>query len=193
MSAIGIPIMIFNFCVRNYNPNLCRATGVIAGCMLLSLMLVTILPNTYQPSKAQNSISEADSLTIKRTATSVDGAQTPGHEDHQIVMATPPVGDGKVWVGKVTWISSEPIEVGWRLGYNQSATDTEHSNVATIQFGNRTLASANLTGITPFATFGTTDFVADQLVFHSTNNTAFTVTYAMDAVAKNITNSPFPF
>lgn len=184
--------MIFDFNFRDYNSYLYRQTGVLVGCMmLLSVMLIAILPNVYQSSMAQDS--DNDTITIKRTATSEGGAQTPGHEDHQIVMATPIVGEGKVWVGKVTWISSEPVEVGWRLGYNQSGIDTEHSNVATIQFDNRTLASANLTGITPFATHGTTDFVADQLVFHSVNNTAFTVTYAMDAVAKNTTNSVFPF
>ncbi len=166
-----------------------KVTGVIAGC-LLSIMLVTTLSDTYQPSLAQDLVSNNESITMRKTATSVPGAQTPGHEDHQIVMATPPVGDGKVWVGKVSWISSEPIEIGWRISYNQSATDTEHSDVAKIQYDNRTLASANLTGATPFATFGTTDFVVDQLVFHSTNNTKFTVTYAIDAVAKDITNTP---
>jgi maltodextrin utilization protein YvdJ len=171
----------------NY-PSIYRVTGVVAGC-ILSIMLVAIFSDTYQLSIAQNSVSN-ESLTIRKTATSVPGAQTPGHEDHQIVMATPPLGEEKLWVGKVSWISSEPIEVGFRIGYNQSATDMEHSNVETIQKDNRVLASANLTGATPQKTFGTMDFVTDQLVFHSTNNTKFTVTYAMDAVAKDITNIP---
>jgi hypothetical protein len=48
-------------------------------------------------------------------------------------------------------------------------------------------ASTNLTGSTPQQTFGNMDFVVDQLVFHSTNNTKFTVTYAIDAISKDIT------
>ena len=45
-------------------------------------------------------------------------------------------------------------------------------------------ASTNLTGNSH--TFRTTDFVVDQLLFHSTNNTKFTVIYAIDAIAKEI-------
>jgi hypothetical protein len=33
------------------------------------------------------------------------------------------------------------------------------------------------------------DFAVDQLVFHSTNNTKFTVTFAIDAVAKDINDN----
>ena len=54
---------------------------------------------------------------------------------------------------------------------------------------NTVFASTNLTGSTPESTFGSMDFAVDQLVFHSTNNTKFTVTFAIDAVAKDITNN----
>jgi hypothetical protein len=47
-------------------------------------------------------------------------------------------------------------------------------------------ASTNLTGKTEFNTFGTTYFVVDQLVFHSTNNTKNTIIYAINAIAKEI-------
>lgn len=47
-------------------------------------------------------------------------------------------------------------------------------------------ASTNLTGKKDSNPFGTTNFVVDQLVFHSINNTKFTVTYAIDAIAKEI-------
>ena len=43
-----------------------------------------------------------------------------------------------------------------------------------------------LTGKTDSHTLGTTDFVVDQLVFHSTHNTKFTLIYAIDAIAKDI-------
>ena len=103
-------------------------------------------------------------------------------------MALPPKDDNKIWVGSVSWISSEPIEVGFLIKHNISVTDVNHSNVETLLLGNENVehASTNLTGKTDSNPFGTTNFVVDQLVFHSTNNTKFTVTYAIDAIAKEI-------
>ena len=104
-------------------------------------------------------------------------------------MALPSIDNGKVWVGKVSWISSKPIEVGFLIGHNISAEDKEHSTPATLQVDNNSniiFASTNLTGNSPQQTFGNMDFVVDQLVFHSINNTKFTVTYAIDAEAKDI-------
>ena len=97
-------------------------------------------------------------------------------KDHQIVMALPSIDSAKVWVGKVSWISNEPIEVGFLIGHNKSA---EHSHPARLQVNkssNLVFASTNLTGSTPQKTFGNLDFVVDQLLFHSTNNRKFTVT-----------------
>lgn len=76
--------------------------------------------------------------------------------------------------------------IGFLIKHNSSATDANHSNVETLHLGNENVeyASTNLIGKTD--TFGTTNFVIDQLVFHSTNITKFTVTYAIDAIAKEI-------
>ena len=93
---------------------------------------------------------------------------------------------------KVSWISSEPIEVGFLISHNQSAEDTDHSKLETLNVDNTSntvFASTNLTGSTPESTFGSMDFAVDQLVFHSTNNTKFTVTFAIDAVAKDINDN----
>jgi hypothetical protein len=94
----------------------------------------------------------------------------------------------KILVGSVPWISSEPIEVGFLIKHISSATDDSHSNVETLRLGNENVehASTNLTGQMDSHTFGTTDFVVDQLIFHSTNNTKFTVTYVIDAITKEI-------
>jgi hypothetical protein len=92
----------------------------------------------------------------------------------------------------LSWISSKPIEVGFLIGHNKSAEDKQHSVPATLQVNksnNIIFASTNLTGNTPQQTFGNMDFVVDQLVFHSTNNTKFTVTYAVDAEAKYVTKN----
>ena len=167
-----------------YSKNMSVISGVLFASVLAILM-------TSQSAAAQTLVT-GDSITLRKTATSVPGIPSPGHEGHQIVMALPPKGDDKIWVGTVSWISSEPIEVGFLIAHNQSAEDEEHSKVETLTINNTSntiLASTNLTGSTPELTFGTTDFAVDQLVFHSTNNTKFTVTFALDAVAKDITNS----
>lgn len=167
-----------------YSKNMSVISGVLFASVLAILM-------TSQSAAAQTLVT-GDSITLRKTATSVPGIPSPGHEDHQIVMALPPKGDDKIWVGTVSWISSEPIEVGFLIAHNQSAEDEEHSKVETLTINNTSntiLSSTNLTGSTPELTFGTTDFAVDQLVFHSTNNTKFTVTFALDAVAKDITNS----
>ena len=136
----------------------------------------------------QQSSDNNTTITDRITKTSVLGNPSPGHEDHQIVMVLPPKDINKIWVGSVSWISGEPIEVGFLIKHNSSATDASHSNVETLRLGNKNVehASTNLTGQTDSNTFGTTDFVVDQLVFHSTNNTKFTITYAIDAITSEI-------
>jgi len=158
--------------------------------LLLFVTLSTILI-AGQSAMAQKPV-DNDNITLRKTATSVPGVPSPGHEDHQIVMALPPKDDNKIWVGKVSWISSEPIEVGFLISHNQSAEDTDHSKLETLNVDNTSntvFASTNLTGSTPESTFGSMDFAVDQLVFHSTNNTKFTVTFAIDAVAKDINDN----
>src|SRR6188472_1269773 len=158
--------------------------------LLLFVAVSTILVSS-QSAMAQIPVA-GDNITLRKTATSVPGVPSPGHEDHQIVMALPPKDDNKIWVGKVSWISSEPIEVGFLISHNQSAEDDQHSKLETLKVDNTSnivFASTNLTGTTPESTFGIMDFAVDQLVFHSTNNTKFTVTFAIDAVAKDITDN----
>lgn len=160
---------------------------VITGVLFASLLTILV---TAQSVMAQTSTT-GDSVTMRKTATSVPGVPSPGHEDHQIVMALPSKGDDKIWVGTVSWVSSQPIEVGFLIGHNQSAEDKEHSKVETLKVSNSSdtiFASTNLTGSTPQSTFGSTDFAVDQLVFHSIDNVKFTVTYAIDAIAKDVSN-----
>jgi hypothetical protein len=165
----------------------CNRTAIMMGGLLPIAILAMLF--AQQPLLAQPIVSD-DHITIRKTSTSVPGVPSPGHEDHQIVMALPPAGNGKIWTGKLSWISSEPIEVGFLIGHNKSAEDEGHSHLETLQVNessNLVFASTNLTGNTPQNTFGNMDFIVDQLVFHSTNNTRFTVTYAIDAVARDVT------
>jgi len=115
----------------------CNRNPIMISSMMLSIAILTILSSgqlsTGQLSMGQPLTLTDDHITIRKTATSVPGVPSPGHEDHQIVMALPPIESGKVWVGKVSWISSEPIEVGFLIGHNKSAEDKEHTHPATLQ------------------------------------------------------------
>lgn len=161
--------------------------------VITSVLFVSLLTSLVAGQSAIAQISVVgDSLTLRKTVTSIPGVPSPGHEDHQIVMALPPKGDDKIWVGIVSWVSSEPIEVGFLIGNNQSAENEGHSKIETLSVNNTSdtiFASTNLTGSTPQLTFGSMNFAVDQLVFHSTNNTKFTVTFAIDAIAKNVTDN----
>jgi hypothetical protein len=168
-----------------------KSKSVTTSLLLLFVTLSTI-SIFGQAAMAQAPAATGDNITLRKTATSIPGIPSPGHEDHQIVMTLPPKDDNKIWVGKVSWISSEPIEAGFLISHNQSAEDKDHSKLESLKVDNTSdivFASTNLTGATPESTFGSMDFAVDQLVFHSTNNTKFTVTFAVDAVAKDITDN----
>jgi hypothetical protein len=169
--------------------NITKKRTIFASILTFFVIISVTFSFEIPKINAQQQLSDNNTtFTDRITKTSVLGIPSPGHEDHQIVMALPPKDDNKIWVGSVSWISSEPIEVGFLIKHNSSATDANHSNVETLSLGNENVehASTNLTGKTVSNTFGTTDFVGDQLVFHSTNNIKFTVTYAIDAIAKEI-------
>ena len=139
--------------------------------VIISVTLSFEIPKVN--AQQQQSLDNKSIFTDRITKTSVPGIPSPGLEDHQIVMALPPKDDNKIWVGSVSWISSEPIEIGFLIKHNSSATDANHSNVETLFLGNENVehASTNLTGKTDSNPFDTTNFVVDQLVFHSINNT----------------------
>lgn len=73
---------------------------VITVVLFVSLLTILI---TGQSAMAQTLVT-GDSVTLRKTATSVLGVPSPGHEDHQIVMALPHKGDDKIWIGTVSWI-----------------------------------------------------------------------------------------
>ena len=54
-------------------------------------------------------------------------------------MALLPKDDNKIRVGSVLWISSEPIEVGFLIKHNSTATDANHSKVETLLLWNENI------------------------------------------------------
>jgi hypothetical protein len=77
------------------------------------LAMAVIVPSIFLSASssfvsAQEEVEELpNDVVLQETKTSTQGM----NEGHQIVMALPPRGDGKVWIGDVTWIASKPVEV----------------------------------------------------------------------------------
>jgi hypothetical protein len=132
----------------------------------------------------------SDTVTIQKTGVSSPDP-LPGHSAHQLVMALAPRSDGKVWVGTVTWTASKPVEVVVLHGYNSSVTaDAAHGQPLTAPFGNGAVAISLIKtpSGTPVAS-GTMPFAGNALAFHTLSGDKFTVTYTVDATAKQASSS----
>jgi hypothetical protein len=132
----------------------------------------------------------SDTITLQKTGVS-DTDPLPGHSGQQLVMALPPRSDGKVWVGTVTWTASKPVEVVVLHGYNSSVTaDAAHGQPLTAPFGNGAVAISLIKtpSGTPVAS-GAMPFAGNALAFHTLSGDKFTVTYTVDATAKQASSS----
>ena len=135
----------------------------------------------------------SDTVTLQKTGVS-DTDPLPGHSGHQLVMALAPRSDGKVWVGTVTWTASKPVEVVVLHGCNSSVTaDAAHGQPLTAPFGNGTVAISLIKtpSGTPVAS-GAMPFAGNALAFHTLSGDKFTVTYTVDATAKQASSSSSP-
>jgi hypothetical protein len=120
----------------------------------------------------------------------------PGQPPHEVVFALPLRDDGKIWSGRVTFTASKPIEAEILHIYNpQQPIDEKHGEpYHAILPGNRGVAISHLrdlvdvpieingTGISS----GAFEFEGSALVFHKTSGEPFTVTYTVNAVAREI-------
>ena len=137
--------------------------------------------------------STSDTVTLQKTGVS-DTDPLPGHSGHQLVMALAPRSDGKVWIGTVTWTASKPVEVVVLHGYNSSVTaDAANGQPLTAPFGTGTVAISLIKTAsgTPVAS-GAMPFAGNALAFHTLSGAKFTVTYTVDATAKQASSSSSP-
>ena len=166
----------------------------IAAVVVASLAGILVL-GAFTAANANAQANLPANTTLQKTATSsVD--PLPGHQGHQLVMAVPPRGDGKIWVGTITWTSSKPVELVVLHGYNQTVTpDAAHGSLLSAPFGKGAVA---ITLLSPQATpggpiqaspiaSGSMDFVGNAVAFHTLSGAKFTVTYSVDATAKALT------
>ena len=162
-------------------------TYVIAA--VVSALIAAVALPAMIGANAQATLSTNATVTLQGTAISTVDT-LPGHEHHQAVAVLPARTDGKIWVGTISWTASKPVEVRLLYHYNSTVTpDAIHGKPATAPFGS---GEAAISLIKPFnsgavaASFnsGSLTFAAKQVAFHTINGTPFTVTYAVDAVAK---------
>ena len=146
---------------------------------------------------SQNQATE-EVFIVQNTSMSVPATVTHhGQPLHQIVWALPLREDGKIWSGSVSFTASKPIEAEIIHDYKpQQPIDEEHGEPYNfIAPGNRSIAITTLKDIvdvpieingTGLST-GSFEFAGSALVFHKASGEPFTVTYTVDAVAKDIT------
>ena len=154
--------------------------------------------NQYGNSSIINPASQ-DTFLAQKTEMSMPASAsvTPhGKLPHQIVFALPLRNDSKIWTGILTFSASKPIEIEVLHDYNPDRTiDSEHGEPyhATLA-NNRTVAISTMTMFTdtpvrvtdsPIST-GSLSFTGSAILFHKTSGEPFTVTYTVDAVAKQL-------
>jgi hypothetical protein len=143
---------------------------------------------------------QTDTVTTESTAMSHVDALI-GHQAHQAVVVLPVRHDSKLWVGTVSWTASKPVELRLLYDYNSSLiTDLNHGRPVTAPLGlssevpHEPIGEVAISLIKPFngppvvSSFdsGTMPFVAKAVAFHTIDGTKFTVTYAVDAKAKQM-------
>ena len=139
-----------------------------------------------------------DKITIQNTSMSVPApVRHPGQPSHEVIFALPLRNDGKIWSGTVTFTASKPIEVEVLHTYApMGIPDSTHGKpYHAVLPGNKSIAITHLrqlvdvpieingTGISS----GTLNFAGNALLFHKTSGQPFTVTYTIDANAKELT------
>jgi len=140
-------------------------------------------------------------VTFEGTAMSTVDA-LPGHQGHQAVIGFPSRTDGKIWVGTVSWTASKAVELRLLYDYDSSlktdaihgkpvtaplAFTTEVPHIAVGEIAISLLKPINGPTVAPSFYSGSMSFVAKAVAFHTINGTPFTVTYAVDATAKELT------
>ena len=145
----------------------------------------------------KSSLGSQDTFLAQKTEMSMPASAsvTPhGKLPHQIVFALPLRNDSKVWTGILTFSASKPVEIEVLHDYNPNKPiDSEHGEPyhATLA-NNRTVAISTMTMFTdtpvrvtdsPIST-GSLSFTGSSILFHKTSGEPFTVTYTVDAVAK---------
>jgi len=169
-------------------------------CMMVAAIVLALVAAVQHPliitANAQNQTevtsSTATTITAQKTEMStVDSL--PGHQGHQAVVVLPGRTDGKIWVGTISWSASKPVEVRLLHNYDTAVKpDADHGKPITAPVGKgeaaiSLLLASNGAATVPSYYSGSVDFASNAVAFHTLGGIPFTVTYTVDAVAKDLT------
>jgi hypothetical protein len=139
-----------------------------------------------------------EEITIQNTSMSIPApVRHPGQPSHEVVFALPLRTDGNIWSGTVTFTASKPIEVEVLHTYapTENPDSTHAEPYHAVLPGNKSIAITHLRHLVDVPieingtgmSSGTLNFAGNALVFHKTSGEPFTVTYTIDAIAKELT------
>jgi hypothetical protein len=172
------------------------------------LITAVMILGTFSAARTNAQQSSASSSTIGTTTVTFEGTAMstvdalPGHQGHQAVIVLPSRADGKIWVGTVSWTASKPVELRLLYDYDSSlktdaihgkpitaplAFTTEIPHIAVGEIAISLIKQFSGPAVAPSFYSGSMSFVAKAVAFHTINGTPFTVTYAADATAKQLT------
>ncbi len=113
-----------------------------------------------------------DNLMESKTIPSITEIHT-GIAEHQFVIVLP--SDDKIYDGKITWVSSQPVLPAVLHGPLDS-TQTNGQFAASIDEGKTTHA---ITVAAPQLLNGTYSFVGNGLIMHNIENNSFWISYSV--------------
>lgn len=160
-----------------------RLAGLILAVIATSSIAAIVAYDSIAPAQQQRADAEDTTgmMVVTKTLTSI---QDPGagHESHQVAMFLPPLGEGAVYSGTLTWAASDPVELFTYHHYdgptgNSPPLYTEPSN-------NVTYASPLFFTAPDSADHGSMQLAANAIGFHSLEGTRFTVTATFDGAIK---------
>jgi len=145
-------------------------------------------------------LQKINSVTLQNTSSSMPSSSAKiNNQDipHSIVVALPIRSDGKIWVGTATFTASKPIEIEVVHKYlPKIKPDINHGEPSNAKWFDGTpiaLSTMTMFSNTPVTitdkpySAGSFNFAGSALLFHKTNGQPFSVTYTLDAIAKNLT------
>lgn len=192
--------IIFNYT----NTNSLKITIIVITILIFSISCTLILNYFTASVNGQTSnkidLQKLTSITIQNTSLSVPASSAKINNQsmpHAIVVALPIREDGKLWIGSVTYTASKPIEIEVLHKYHPIVKpDAAHGEPSNAKWYDGTpvaLSTMTMFSNTPVTitdkpySVGSFSFIGTALLFHKTNGQPFTVTYSLNAIAKNET------
>jgi len=141
-----------------------KITSVLIGIFAIASVILISFTFSY--------FATSDNLMESKTIPSITEVHT-GIAEHQFVIVLP--SDDKIYDGKITWVSSQPVLPAVLHGPLDS-TQTNGQFAASIDEGKTTHA---ITVAAPQLLNGTYSFVGNGLIMHNIENNPFWISYSV--------------